>query len=639
MQYVKSISCILVYLCLCSCSSYLDKEVKAALEFALSNKVQLEQVLEHYKGEPLKQKAARYLIANMPYYYSYRGAELDSIKKVKVLILNTDTFPYKEVEKWESIDYTGLEKVYDIHTITADYLIRNIDHAFEKWSKRTWNINLTFEDFSEFLLPYRTENEPLEDWREKYEQKYGAILDSLYKGSDIIEAANVLGNYIKKEGFFYDTSLNAPHYGASFLFDHRIGGCKESCDYTTYVMRAVGIPIGVDTYLYSPEFRFSHEWNVIKDTTGMCVSFWIEDNTAQRGKHEDRKKGKVYRRSFGWQEKEESARLYPVFQNPFIKDVTAEYLGQNQVVLDMPDTLTNTYIYLAVFSYQKWVPVAVTTVKNGQAVFEDIEPEVIFQPVVWQEEQIIPVSYPFIYREKEVQTFIPRKETEVVELLRKYPHNHRHSAFMSNLIGGVIEASNDLNFKQSEFVYKFVDTLSAPYNVVFLGESKKSYRYMKYTANNRKKLELAELVFFENPKDEQGIHAIVSSSCVPNNLRHDGRVENVADGDPFSYFTAKEEGGSILFDFQTPKAVEKIVYTPRNDDNYVRIGDTYMLYYQNGSAGWKSLGQQTATTNKLLFENVPQGVLLCLHNITRGTEEQVFYMKNGKQVFCGGNKK
>lgn len=53
-----------------------------ALECAATNKGELEKVLEHYKDEPEKYKAACFLIENMPYHYALEGEELDSLKTV-----------------------------------------------------------------------------------------------------------------------------------------------------------------------------------------------------------------------------------------------------------------------------------------------------------------------------------------------------------------------------------------------------------------------------------------------------------------------------------------------------------------------------------------------------------------------------
>jgi hypothetical protein len=92
-------------------------------------------------------------------------------------------------------------------------------------------------------------------------------------------------------------------------------------------------------------------------------------------------------------------------------------------------------------------------------------------------------------------------------------------------------------------------------------------------------------------------------------------------------------GASLTFDYGRSIAIDKIVVIPRNDDNYIHIGDIYELFFHNGKKGWKSLGKQKATSNIIKFTSVPSNALLWLHNHTRGTEERPFYMRNGKQVF------
>ena len=57
--------------------------------------------------------------------------------------------------RWGHYTYRNLPKIYDAHFITAEYLIDNIDRAFDNWQKRPWNRSLSFEDFCEYLLPYQ----------------------------------------------------------------------------------------------------------------------------------------------------------------------------------------------------------------------------------------------------------------------------------------------------------------------------------------------------------------------------------------------------------------------------------------------------------------------------------------------------
>lgn len=52
--------------------------------------------------------------------------------------------------------------------ITADYLIDNIDKAFDAYDSRPWNRYVSFEEFCETILPYRVGQDPLESWRDIY---------------------------------------------------------------------------------------------------------------------------------------------------------------------------------------------------------------------------------------------------------------------------------------------------------------------------------------------------------------------------------------------------------------------------------------------------------------------------------------
>lgn len=44
------------------------------------------------------------------------------------------------------------------------------------------------------------------------------MLDSLYQGNDVVEAARVMANYLKEEGFTNHTDFNLPHLGALFCW-------------------------------------------------------------------------------------------------------------------------------------------------------------------------------------------------------------------------------------------------------------------------------------------------------------------------------------------------------------------------------------------------------------------------------------
>lgn len=129
------------------CISRPDR-LEYALEFAGKNRTELEKVLEHYKGDTMKYRAACFLIENMTHCYSYlQGGDMDSVKKVRTYTNSFGQLDEEYIHRWGYYDYRNLSKIYDAHIISADYLIENIEHAFEMWHKRSWNKNLSFDDF------------------------------------------------------------------------------------------------------------------------------------------------------------------------------------------------------------------------------------------------------------------------------------------------------------------------------------------------------------------------------------------------------------------------------------------------------------------------------------------------------------
>jgi hypothetical protein len=78
--------------------------------------------------------------------------------------------------------------------------------------------------------------------------------------------------------------------------------------------------------------------------------------------------------------------------------------------------------------------------------------------------------------------------------------------------------------------------------------------------------------------------------------------------------------------------LDKIVYYPHNDDNFITPGDLYELFYYN-EGNWHSLGTKVAESEELIYEQVPVNVLFVLKNTTRGQEERIFTYENGKQVW------
>lgn len=242
----------------------------AALSAAGSNRPELEKVLAHYRSDPdrRKLKAAEYLISGMPGHYGLVPSPgLDSVKAVLADLYARRKVDSARLEQWRHFRPDNLKKAYDIETITADYLIRNIDMAFEDWDCRPWNRHLDFGKFCELLLPYRVGNEPLEDWRTEYREHFRYITDSVYTGSDPVELVNTVFDTIIDSLFRYNVDFALPSLGGSWLMRNRIGGCRESCDFAVYLLRSIGVPVATDCYFHGS----THTWNVVLEAQGVYM--------------------------------------------------------------------------------------------------------------------------------------------------------------------------------------------------------------------------------------------------------------------------------------------------------------------------------------------------------------------------------
>ena len=80
------------------------------------------------------------------------------------------------------------------------------------------------------------------------------MLDSLYHGSDVVEACNIVNEELQKQGCKFYSELSLPHMDAIFLYNNRVGYCRENCDLGLYAMRSCGIPVAAEHFKYSPDY-------------------------------------------------------------------------------------------------------------------------------------------------------------------------------------------------------------------------------------------------------------------------------------------------------------------------------------------------------------------------------------------------
>ena len=144
---------------------------------------------------------------------------------------------------------------------------------------------------------------------------------------------------------------------------------------------------------------------------------------------------------------------------------------------------------------------------------------------------------------------------------------------------------------------------------------------------------MAEITFWDMEKKRKLTGEIIGTEgSLKNDIK---RTKNaVFDNDPITFYDANEKNGAwVGYRFENPQQIGMIQFLFRNDDNNIRIGDEYELFFLNNDCKWKSMGKKTATDIRLFYRNVPTNTLYLLKNHTRGIEERIFTYENNKQFW------
>ena len=404
-----------------SCKQYsnthlVPNDVQLVLDSAKQNRVELEKVIRHYKDkrDELKLKAAYFLIGNMEGQY-YSKAKLVDTSGARVDFSVLDYSNYKTmVAGWDSIegligtiDYTRDTIIFDIENIKADYLIENIDLAFEAW-KNPWAKQLSFEEFCEYILPYRSSNEPIENWRKRLYDRYAWLEDSLINKDDPIEACEKINSEIKS-WFRFDSRFyrHPTDLSVSQMFEYEMGRCEDMTNLAIYAMRSQGVAVMSDYTPAWPNTGNNHAWNATLTKEGKVVIFM--GGLANPYDYKlGNKKAKVYRKTFS-QQKNSLAMIAPDdeqipawLSGSHYIDVTKDYIDavniELQLTRERPDRVN--YAYLYVFNSGEWKAIHWGVLdSNNIAIYSDMGKDIAYLPCYYKNGKYIVAANQFILTE------------------------------------------------------------------------------------------------------------------------------------------------------------------------------------------------------------------------------------------------
>ena len=632
--------------------------LETVLQVAGENRKELEKVLHYYRinlADSLKYKAACFLIENIPFYTYSDSEQFENYKSYYTWLKKSKGKTPQQVADSIKKIYGPMKepsKKRDIMEIDSAYLCHNIDWAFKVWQEQPWGKNISFEMFCEYLLPYRIGDEPLTYWREMYYDKYNSLLDSLRMSDsldieDPVVAANYIISKLPDKSYYYTSETPYPfgHIGPEYV-QYLSGTCREVTDFAVYLFRALGIPCAIDfvpvrSYINAGHFWLT-TWN--KDGEEYMTDFPQKLRPVRKNwwyRWDD--SSKVYRYTFSVNRDlyEQMAKygeeVYPFWRLPKFTDVTYGY-GYNfkkELVIPLEKQYktkrSGKMAYLCVSDRDRWTPVDWTAYDAGHLAFQYVRNGSFMRVATYEDGTLCFLTDPFyVDKQSNENCYYPAgKGKEDVVLYAKCDIG-RENMFRDRMIGGVFEGSNHPDFLEKDTLF-IIQGRPNRLNTTVKSWSDKKYRYLRYFGPPRSACNISEVAFYEK-NDTVALSGKVIGT--PGCYQHDGTHEytNVFDGKTwtsFDYF--KPTGGWAGLDLGRKVCVDRIVYTPRNRDNYVRPDDVYELFYCDRD--WKSAGKIKATADSLVFRDIPVNTLLLLRNHTRGLDERIFIYENGTQLW------
>lgn len=415
---MRNLSIVLFSLIFVSCNQikFPDK-VEQVLKLAGENRQELEKTLLHYSQEKdsLKYQAACFLIGNMGSKHSYLTFDLvDSTEAIIPFdVLRFENYS-ELLDAWDSLEnnrgkihFKRDKHIPDHKIIKADYLIKNIDMAFEAW-QFPWAKQLNFEQFCEFVLPYRCTNEPLEEWRTYFLKEYAWLKDSMQNSDDPVRACCLINNEIRSWFHFDERFYEHPtDQGLSELLDKKMGRCEDMTNLAIMAMRAWGIPVMSDYTPYWANTGNNHAWNALLDKNGNTILFMGGEANPLEYQLKNIK-AKVLRKTFSKQPKsimeikQDWEEVPPYLNSSTQIDVTKEYGKvvdiRVQLKKEKPDSVE--FAYLCVFNSGEWKAIHWGKIEDGNNVlFSDMGLGIAYLPAYFKQDKIIAAGSAFILNE------------------------------------------------------------------------------------------------------------------------------------------------------------------------------------------------------------------------------------------------
>lgn len=545
--------------------------------------------------------------------------------------------------------------------MSTHFIKDNIEQSFYLWQHSPLLKNISFEDFKEWILPYRTVDEVLTYNKQTlYSILYRRI--SINGMEDIRKPIECYKGYIREQREMNKYIKSMYHIGCFDLFLPAFKmDCSNLAARTCNYFRACGIPVVYEFTPQWPDKDSRHYWCASPDSSNKLLPYTPPYNNLQEDWLLDLKyAGKVFQMTFGTTKdspyflKQRNEIVPKYFNIPTIKDVTNRYHLCSSVEIKLNYKTLNNLAYLCFFntgnnlSAVAWGKI---NYRKNLVIFENIPLNMLFFPCLMNEEgEMFSIGNPFMLRKDSISGDINKKEITCnqnhlnqMHLLRKYPSKRHLIKNRENLIGARLLGSNSLT-KAFDTLY-IIKNIPEPYWQEYQISNFRKYRYYKFETDNKSAVNIAEFEFLGR---SDRIHKQSKPTSLPIFSLNDQKIlENSnfvkIEGIPLKagplFFRAYDnnpetfvESPYLGMDFTVPICITGFRMLPRNAMNVIEPKEHYqLLYYKCGE--WIKLSDYTSKYNYLDIDSVPEGTIYWLRNLDKGKEELPFFYKKGKQIF------
>ena len=638
---MKKLLFLLSVLGMLSCTGNMGLE--KVLKLSGDNRPELERVLVHYQDSGLKQDAARFLIENMP---GSHGMNSLSQKRLQPIYDAYDAISrasgYRTDREWgERIDslaeshpflFSMPAQTMDLQHVKAEYLIKEIDRSFLAWQRNVYSRDVSFEDFCEYILPFRRLNGLVADHaRDTFYLRHG---DAYYveEGRDWLEETDSLlyeYRHLTHSGF---RGTRIPIHSAETFEYLRHGLCMHRCWYNSLLLSSLGMPVAVDFVPAWGNRNNSHTWNVVMvgGQSYAFEAFWDADRWKYKRIYNNRnidhlwgkfRLPKIYRYTYSnhiegplTDSKVSRKDIPPLFLNIKKKDVSAEYFEPHDVSVALTEAAPEEtrYAYLAVFGYQQWHPVQWGRITdNSKVTFHGMGKDIVYLPVYYKHGQTIPAGSPFKLGADGRLRMLQdngRRDKIHLRIFRGAPVcdvNRKNFSFPK---GSRFVGLKDGKREHGLLVWK--DSLTLEYSETDV-MTDSVFRYVRMYLRDDT-ISVGEISF-------QTSEGLVSSVKVLTEVETFSPYENaemLVDGIDATTCRGKVRQGYVDFDLGKEYRLTGIGFYPYLESELME-GDYELMYWSDGD--WRSVGIKSADGSGFItFDNVPSNCLLMLKNRNKG---------------------